>query len=113
MTERRTYRLFVLLFGLWFALAPAVYAAPITTMAAQSSMSDDTGPGGCDGCPDGNKAPNLCKVMCMNFGQLAISMEPVDFADRWEERANPVRISALQGSPPVPDPAPPKNISLL
>lgn len=113
MTGYYGNRLLVVLLGLWVVFAPALYAAPATAMSVQTNMSDDGGTRGCDGCPEGDMERGLCKVICLHAGQVAIAVELAMLTHNLGIQVDRERLNGMKGALPLPDPAPPKPISLL
>jgi len=113
MTGWMANRIFVLFLGLWVALAPVVYAVPAAAMAAQTDLSDDAGPGGCDNCPKGDAERGICTLMCLNAVQFATTVEPGNLHSEFGNGHEPGHHPALLGRLLTPDPIPPKPVSLL
>ncbi len=105
-------RFIALFLGLWVVLAPAIFAIPAAAMAAQTSMSDDTGSGGCDGCPQGDADRSVCALMCLNLALFAITAESSELPTELGSGHDPGRYPTLLGRVSTPDTAPPKPVSL-
>jgi len=106
-------RLFVVLLGLWIALAPALSIAPATAMTAQPGMSGTVSANGDGCCPPDDFQRSLCKLMCLNAGQVAIMSEPAEESARVQVRYTMPEPLPVPGAVPGPEPAPPKPASLL
>lgn len=106
-------RFFIVLLGLWIALAPALSIAPATAMTVQPGMSGTVFANGDDCCPQDDFQRSLCKLMCQNAGQAAIMSEPAEASARAQVRHTVPRPLPVPGTIPGPEPAPPKPASLL
>jgi len=113
MMAWKAKRIFVLLLGVWVALAPAMFAVPAAAMPVQTSMSGDTGFNECDLCPENEADRSICTLMCFNATLLATLLERGKLSYIAHEEYQPARHPALLGRLSTPDPAPPKVVSLL
>ena len=113
MMALKANRIFAVFLGVWVALAPVMFAVPAAAMSVQTSMSDDAGPGGCDACPDNDAARDICKLMCLNALPLATITEQSRLDTDFDCLHRPGRHPAMLGRLSIPDPAPPKTVSLL
>ena len=105
-------RIIALFLGLWFALAPALFAAPATGMTLQLSMAHDAASGVCDCCPDAKPNRGLCALMCANALPFATiqsdDLVHVVFHDDYSLKRELTRSSRAI----PPDPPPPRFIAL-
>lgn len=102
----------VVLLGLWVVLAPAYSAAPAVAMAVQTDMSDGA-TGASDCCPEDDLERALCKLMCLNAGQMAIALDPGKCLSETHDNHDRRNSGEMLGMVSRPEPAPPKLNSLL
>ena len=102
----------IVLVGLWVVLAPAYSAATAVAAAAQTDMSGES-LNGDNCCPEADVKRDLCKLMCLNAGQMAIALEPSTSSARPGSRYDRSDPLVMPGRLAGPDPAPPRSVSLL
>ncbi len=113
MRQWTPHRIIALALGLWVAFAPAAGAVPSAPMPMQTVMPESAGFDDCDHCPDDGMVRDACAMMCANSSAFAIVPQhdgrgfPVFRAIEW-----PQRDSLLAGRIVVPDPGPPRTVSL-
>lgn len=105
-------RFFIVLLGLWISVAPAFSIAPAAAMT-QPGMTGLAAASGDDCCPPDDAKRSLCKVMCLNAGQVAIMPAPGEQMVRVQARYDVLKPLLMHGALPGPEPAPPKPASLL
>jgi hypothetical protein len=101
-------RIVALFLSLWVVAMPAIAAAPAAAMATMS-MSDDSGTGGCDGCPDKGVAANDCAQSCVTVPFIGLAPEnSYPLVAVTGGSPLPLPRQHLRGQFPVPDPGPPR-----
>ena len=111
MVRGMVTRFFVLFLGLWVGLAPAVYTIPAAAMTLERSQPDSDGAGGC--CPDADEGLSVCAQMCLNAAQFAMTAELAVLPTIWDQGYGPTHHPALAARFTIPDPDPPRSVSLL
>lgn len=110
--RRSPKHILLLLLGLWFALAPALYAMPAAAMMAPDGIAMDSGSDGCSGCPDLDDDAAGCAQLCLAAAAFAIFPDSGRLLAAAHGCCLPARHSALAGFYSGPDPAPPKSLPL-
>lgn len=100
-----------LFLGLWFALAPALFAAPTAGLALQMSMIDNVGSDDCDCCSDAQPNRDLCASMCVNVFPFATLETDHMFSIIFHEDYALRRELTPSSRTISPDPPPPRPIA--